>query len=712
MKTYLNKIYLIILFVFISLNSFSQESTISLYPTDDTYLYKGTAGTGNEIRGMEDVLRTYLTGNDAVFSRETYLKFNMQSISNPELIEKVILKLYGSNKNSNIHTLNVHLFNGTEWDEDNLTYNNKSAMLGSTQGLVSSLKTVLTEERYYEWDVTDGIKNYLITTNSGKVSLALVEGTSEKTSSNSGIIVDWHSKDKINGKSPILVFTFKETKELELLNIKMDGDNLPDFSPKTFFYEVNLPHGTLNIPLITAEKKDGTSLTYKHASNLRGNEEERTTCITIEKGSQSLTYKILFNLLPPDNEARLSNIIIDGYLLEGFDKDKTEYGFYLPYTYSSIPEIMPTTVSDDAIFSIKNIENIEGSKNERTASVEVVSKDGSTKKMYYITFEVMPKLDLFLCIGQSNMAGRGYLDESKGDFTPIDHAFLFTSAELWEAASNPMNKYSSVRKELIHQQMSPAYMFTKEVAAKTGKQIGVVVNARGGSSIESWRKGHSDKLYDEAVRRAIEAKKWGEFKAIIWHQGESNSSKASEYPSKLKQLVTDLRTDLNDNNLYFVAGELAYWRGGGSGSTNFNNMIKTISSFIDNSDWVSAEGLTPLIDESDPHFDRNSQLILGKRYADKVLSYVYGISSIINNNTDNNEIKIVPNPITDTFNIISNTPIINIKIYDLIGKQIHNETIEKQINMSVNSSNWGKGIYCVLVKNENNVIGSYTIIKE
>ena len=28
---------------------------------------------------------------------------------------------------------------------------------------------------------------------------------------------------------------------------------------------------------------------------------------------------------------------------------------------------------------------------------------------------------------------------------------------------------------------------------------------------------------------------------------------------------------------------------------------------------------------SDPHFDRESQLTLGERYADKVLEHVYGI---------------------------------------------------------------------------------------
>ncbi|MPN46833.1 hypothetical protein SDC9_194432 [bioreactor metagenome] len=94
-------------------------------------------------------------------------------------------------------------------------------------------------------------------------------------------------------------------------------------------------------------------------------------------------------------------------------------------------------------------------------------------------------------------------------------------------------------------------------------------------------------------------------------------------------MIQSLRTELNEPDLFLVAGELAYWRGGGTGSTAFNTMIRTISSNITKSDWVSAEGLTPLIDESDPHFDGNSQKILGERYADKIIANVYNTTSTV-----------------------------------------------------------------------------------
>lgn len=51
------------------------------------------------------------------------------------------------------------------------------------------------------------------------------------------------------------------------------------------------------------------------------------------------------------------------------------------------------------------------------------------------------------------------MDESKGDLKPVDNTFLLTPALKWEIASNPFNKYSSVRNDISVQQISPSYGF-------------------------------------------------------------------------------------------------------------------------------------------------------------------------------------------------------------------------------------------------------------
>lgn len=232
--------------------------------------------------------------------------------------------------------------------------------------------------------------------------------------------------------------------------------------------------------------------------------------------------------------------------------------------------------------------------------------------------------DLFLCIGQSNMAGRGYLTEATLDTIP--QVYLLNDKDEFEKAVNPLNRYSTIRKDMGLQRVGPSYSFSKTIAAKTGHQVGLVVNARGGSSIASWKKGSKDGYYEEALRRIKEAMKYGKLKAIIWHQGESNSSHPELYKDQITELVANFRKDLNMPDLFFVAGEIALW---GSGeqttdkNTKFNSMIGQISQFIPNTECVSSKGLMPLIDYKDPHINADSQIILGERYAEKVLEHCY-----------------------------------------------------------------------------------------
>lgn len=244
--------------------------------------------------------------------------------------------------------------------------------------------------------------------------------------------------------------------------------------------------------------------------------------------------------------------------------------------------------------------------------------------------DIVPKLDLFLCIGQSNMAGRGELLSE--DMTPIDNVFLFNSTNTWEPAANPMNKYSNIRKELAMQKMGPVYSFAKEMASRSNKPIGLIVNARGGSKIESWLKGSKDSLYESTLKRIKEALKYGELKAILWHQGCANAGKVwkiKAYPEQLKQLVADLRADLGMPDIPFIIGQLGRWRYKEGTDIKerydmFNTMIESIPSLIPNSGVVTSQGLTPINDDiTDPHFDRESQLKFGKRYADIIWQTVY-----------------------------------------------------------------------------------------
>ena len=235
--------------------------------------------------------------------------------------------------------------------------------------------------------------------------------------------------------------------------------------------------------------------------------------------------------------------------------------------------------------------------------------------------------DVFLLIGQSNMAGRGYMIDGDEE---IIHKNVFLLDDNGEVvpARNPLNQYSSIRKELSRQKICPGFSFASKIARKTGRKILLVVNARGGTTLDQWTKGEIGQgYYEEAVRRTKQAMKYGNLKAILWHQGCGDCKKVDTYMQRLISFVSSLRADLGAD-VPFVAGELGQWR---PFVADFNEMIHTISENIPDSAWISSKGCTPIVtkksngrpDLKDPHFDRKSQIILGKRYADKVLRMCY-----------------------------------------------------------------------------------------
>lgn len=226
----------------------------------------------------------------------------------------------------------------------------------------------------------------------------------------------------------------------------------------------------------------------------------------------------------------------------------------------------------------------------------------------------VPKnLDIYLVIGQSNMAGRAAI--RKEDSTSIDRCYLFTgdSAAAWIAANNPLNLYSSVRKKESMQRLGPAYAFAKSmVEARLDHEIGLVVNAKGGTKIVQWLPGTA--LYEAAILQTHKALKSGKLKGVIWHQGEGDCHplRVDMYLGRLEILINALREEFDNPTLPFVAGQLY----DNEKRHAFNQMLFQLPEFIENTGVVSSEG-TNVFDGT--HFDSESATILGNRYAQEMI---------------------------------------------------------------------------------------------
>lgn len=242
--------------------------------------------------------------------------------------------------------------------------------------------------------------------------------------------------------------------------------------------------------------------------------------------------------------------------------------------------------------------------------------------------------DVYLFIGQSNMAGRG--DMVAGDETPLEGVWMLDSLDRIVPAAAPMNIHSSIRKGRSKQAINPSWSCCRKLQQETGRKVLAVVNARGGTGLDEWlpdasaivaNKGEGDDPYrigmelgpffEEAVRRARLAMKYGELKAIVWHQGcsDSGSAKAATYMNRLAPMVKALRDSLGvGEDVPFIAGEIYE---GHKNAGTINPVLRSIGSYVPNGHCVSSAGCPAKADNT--HFTREGQITLGERYADKII---------------------------------------------------------------------------------------------
>ena len=159
--------------------------------------------------------------------------------------------------------------------------------------------------------------------------------------------------------------------------------------------------------------------------------------------------------------------------------------------------------------------------------------------------------DVFLLLGQANMAGRGEMLPSDEEIID-DNLYLLDSDGDVELACSPLNRYSTIKKPGAKQGIGPGHSFGKMIARSTGHKVLLVVNARGGSKLSEWQKGSETGYFEETVRRADQAiRHGGKVKAILWHHGEGDC-RDTTYLSRLAVMVQDMRAELGDDQIPFI----------------------------------------------------------------------------------------------------------------------------------------------------------------
>jgi len=146
-------------------------------------------------------------------------------------------------------------------------------------------------------------------------------------------------------------------------------------------------------------------------------------------------------------------------------------------------------------------------------------------------------MHIFLLIGQSNMAGRGNLD----DVASIQHPhILMFRDEQWRQAEEPLH---NDKPEIAG--IGLGMSFAEELLTHDPETtIGLIPCAVGGTPLYRWMPGAD--LYQQAVNITQQALQEGDLKGMLWHQGESDANRpddAFSYGERFRKMIVTLRQE-------------------------------------------------------------------------------------------------------------------------------------------------------------------------
>ena len=253
---------------------------------------------------------------------------------------------------------------------------------------------------------------------------------------------------------------------------------------------------------------------------------------------------------------------------------------------------------------------------------------------------------IYLCFGQSNMEGNArYEKQDMEGVSPrfmsmasMDDAKLGWKKGEWHTAVPPLCRpYTG---------LTPADYFGRQMVQRLPENIkvGVINVAIGECGIElfdkvnyasylekqpQWMKNmtkdYDDNPYARLVELAKIAKKQGVIKGMLMLQGETNTGQ-QDWPEKVKKVYENLLADLglNANNVPLYAGEVVGKEVGGRCAAH-NPIINKLPEVIPTAHVVSSKDCPCAKDSL--HYTAEGYRIIGKRFAEKVLSVQSGFKN-------------------------------------------------------------------------------------
>ena len=198
-----------------------------------------------------------------------------------------------------------------------------------------------------------------------------------------------------------LRFVIPQSKNTNLSMIYLNGDSLAGFEPDLYFYQVELPVGTHELPEVVAQKAEAVQTILPYTTD----PEKMQTVITVQAedpATRVSTYTVVFRFTRSDADT-LKMIYADGDSLLGFEPTRFYYTYSLPVGTPAFPVLDQDladewqTVSMDTVELTQstlirqlNVTAESGKKNTYTVAYTILKSDVDTLQMLLVDQKPLP----------------------------------------------------------------------------------------------------------------------------------------------------------------------------------------------------------------------------------------------------------------------------------------------------------------------------------
>ena len=180
----------------------------------------------------------------------------------------------------------------------------------------------------------------------------------------------------------VLHFVVPLSKNANLSMIFLDGEPLPSFDPAYYFYQVDLPVGTYELPEVVAQKAE---VAQKILSTEVDTDKNRVT-IKVQAedpATRENTYVVVFRFTQSDADT-LAMIYQDGKALETFAPQTKYYALTLPVGTMAFPELGWEEADD---WQTVTMDTVESTANQLIRQIIVTSESGK-KNTYTVSYTI------------------------------------------------------------------------------------------------------------------------------------------------------------------------------------------------------------------------------------------------------------------------------------------------------------------------------------